>query len=429
MKEQYKDTQSFMDDLRKESVKQTILDMGYLTEDDFSGSHACCLFHDENEPSMQVTNYFFKCYGCGAKGDLLTFVQTKESLTFLESIQMLAIHFNSEIKDSNMSSYSKTQKRLRAEWEAYTKNFNEKIKEGTEYAKNIMEMGKKYFPHTVGYDKEIGYLVLPFTSKTDGVLGFTKRIDKDERIKLPYYPKWKHSNLKDTLISNCHNVFNLGMAYKSIKETCSVYVVEGPGDVAAMQRAKFPNTIAVCGAGNFSLKVLDLLYPLKKVFLVMDGDSTGRKALRSSIMVVLSLHYLLIEETYVVPMREGEDPGGMTSDEIRERESEKIKALNWYVDNSDDTEIRDLYSGCKSLIIKPRIVNLVAKSKNFTIEQSREWLGASKDRDFDQKEESDYYKKLLATAGLCNDINVPVLEEVSEEQAKRILQLRFKEKY
>lgn len=427
MKEQYKNIQEFIDDLKKESVKMTIIDMGYLTEDDFIGHKTKCVFHRENDPSLQITDSFFKCYGgCGAKGDIIKFVQLYDDITFLEAIEKLAKHFNATIKDSSISNYTKIQSKLKKEWDGYVEAFNQAVKEGTDHSKKIMEMGKRYFPHIVGYDKEIDYIVLPFTSKTGGILGFTKRIILDEKIQPPHYPKWRHSNLKDSLISNCHNIFNLGMAYKHIKETCEVHIVEGPGDVAAMQRAKFLNTIALCGVGNFSDKVLEILYPLKRIFLVMDGDNAGTKALKTDIKAIMSLNHDLIEETYVVPMREGEDPGILSAKEIAERKDNSQPALIWFIQNSNDTEIRDLYSKCNSQILRPKIINLVAKNMNFTIDQSREWLGAQKTNE--KIGDREYYSRLLATIGMNKDISIQALD-MTEEQAKRILHLRFKEKY
>src|SRR4051794_32845515 len=51
-----------------------------------------CPFHDEKTPSFNVNaaNGFWKCFGCGAGGDLISFVQEKDNLTFVETIEVLA---------------------------------------------------------------------------------------------------------------------------------------------------------------------------------------------------------------------------------------------------------------------------------------------------------------------------------------------------
>ena len=51
-----------------------------------------CPFHDEKTPSFQVTpaRGFFYCFGCGEGGDVITFIQKIDNLTFTEAVQLLA---------------------------------------------------------------------------------------------------------------------------------------------------------------------------------------------------------------------------------------------------------------------------------------------------------------------------------------------------
>jgi len=51
-----------------------------------------CPFHDDHRPSMYVnsTKQIFKCFACGAGGDVFKFVQLRENLTFPQAIQRLA---------------------------------------------------------------------------------------------------------------------------------------------------------------------------------------------------------------------------------------------------------------------------------------------------------------------------------------------------
>src|SRR5258707_10248273 len=51
-----------------------------------------CPFHTEKTPSFNVhqDHQFYKCFGCDAKGDVFTFVENIESVTFLEALKMLA---------------------------------------------------------------------------------------------------------------------------------------------------------------------------------------------------------------------------------------------------------------------------------------------------------------------------------------------------
>src|SRR5580704_13503370 len=55
----------------------------------FSG---LCPFHSEKTPSFSVhaTRQFFHCFGCGASGDVFSFVQKAENISFPESVRLIA---------------------------------------------------------------------------------------------------------------------------------------------------------------------------------------------------------------------------------------------------------------------------------------------------------------------------------------------------
>ena len=66
-----------------------------------SGSHywGCCPFHKEKTPSFSVNPNlgFFKCFGCGAGGDALTFIMKTQNKDFIEVIRELAEKFGLEM--------------------------------------------------------------------------------------------------------------------------------------------------------------------------------------------------------------------------------------------------------------------------------------------------------------------------------------------
>jgi DNA primase len=59
-----------------------------------------CPFHDERTPSFSVNavDKLYYCFGCGAKGDLITFVRETEQLDFAGAIEWLADRFNVQIE-------------------------------------------------------------------------------------------------------------------------------------------------------------------------------------------------------------------------------------------------------------------------------------------------------------------------------------------
>lgn len=71
-----------------------------------------CCFHDEKTPSMRVHDKFFKCFGCGAGGDVYTFVKLAEGVTFPEAVKYVAAEFGVPI-DGKPTAKSATERRRR----------------------------------------------------------------------------------------------------------------------------------------------------------------------------------------------------------------------------------------------------------------------------------------------------------------------------
>src|SRR5688500_4074978 len=49
-----------------------------------------CIFHNEKTPSLFLNEQFYHCQGCGAKGDVITFIEETRKLDFKESLRFLA---------------------------------------------------------------------------------------------------------------------------------------------------------------------------------------------------------------------------------------------------------------------------------------------------------------------------------------------------
>src|SRR5258705_12395164 len=74
-----------------------------------------CPFHEERTPSFSVNavDKFYYCFGCGAKGDLITFVRETEQLDFAEAIVWLAGRFNVQIEYEETSPQQEARRRRR----------------------------------------------------------------------------------------------------------------------------------------------------------------------------------------------------------------------------------------------------------------------------------------------------------------------------
>src|SRR5256886_17017055 len=74
-----------------------------------------CPFHEERTPSFSVNavEKFYYCFGCGAKGDLITFVRETEQLDFAGAIEWLADRFNVQIEYEETSPQQDARRRRR----------------------------------------------------------------------------------------------------------------------------------------------------------------------------------------------------------------------------------------------------------------------------------------------------------------------------
>src|SRR3989344_226530 len=73
---------------------------------------ARCPFHNEKSPSFFVspTRQSYYCFGCGAKGDIFTFVAELEGLSFKETLKLLAERAGVEIEYKRSTPGEKTEK-------------------------------------------------------------------------------------------------------------------------------------------------------------------------------------------------------------------------------------------------------------------------------------------------------------------------------
>ena len=84
--------QSFIDDLVERTDIVDVIDSRVKLKKSGKDYSACCPFHDEKTPSFTVSQdkQFFHCFGCGANGNVISFLMDYERLSFLEALETLA---------------------------------------------------------------------------------------------------------------------------------------------------------------------------------------------------------------------------------------------------------------------------------------------------------------------------------------------------
>ena len=427
MRSSYDDLDEFKNAIHEEiSVRQMAIDLGIYKKSDFQGSVVKCCFHDDATPSLQIEEDFYRCYAgsCGVKGDGISFVETYYNTGFMEAVRKIADLYHVDISGIKMKFDGKSSQ-LKKEWESYLHAMQSAPVEA-------QSLQRDFFPQEIGYDARDRYVVLPLTSKTGMILGFTKRrVDelheqdpvtgkwKDIR---PGFPasKWKHSAIKDSLIAQCHNLYNLHMAGNEIRKSKKAVVCEGPKDAIAFVRIDIRYTVGVCGTSN-SNNIWDLLLPVEDIYLAMDGDGAGIGTMVKNIIYLTVRHD--ITHVFALVFPHGKDPYDVLKDMgeegLRKIYSNPVPALEFAVEHGALEDIAEIYKITPEYN-KIAVLRAVCKVKNFSLAEAESWLFSRPELLKSVEGELDEKSKLLAI--VRGELDNP---SILPDKAKRILKMKY----
>lgn len=318
----------------KEAVDIVSLIGEYIRVEAFGSKYrALCPFHDDKKPSLQIDPQYqnYRCWACGAKGDVFTFVQQFESLSFGEAKERLAARAGIKLtadgsgpSDSKGSLYrvldwaqKEFQKSLfdgRTGLEARQYLAERKLSEETarrhgigfapmeyEWLRNralqagfddqtllragLVKMGQKATP----YDTFRGRLIVPIREATGRVIAFGGRsIPALDDGRGP-----KYLNSPGTDVYNKSRVlFGLEVAAESLRRDRSgggstgrpyLVVMEGYFDCLMAYQAGLNQCVATCGTALTPDHVKRLKGYVDRVVLMYDGDAAGQKAAKDSV--------------------------------------------------------------------------------------------------------------------------------------------------
>jgi len=293
-----------------------------------------CPFHDEKTPSFNVRPSLgtYHCFGCGEGGDVISFVQKTEHLTFTETIERLAGKLGMELRyedggprgrdDVGTGRRQRLLDAHRVAEEFYgevladmsrvdaragraflrERGFNGASaaqfgvgfapRGGDELARHLRAKGFTEDELTLAglcargsrglYDKFRGRLLWPIRDITGSTVGFgARRIFDDDRMPAKYL------NTAETPIYKKSQVlYGLDLAKKAIASEREAVIVEGYTDVMAAHLSGVNGAVATCGTafGVDHIKILRRILrdeadraPARVVF-TFDGDAAGQKA-------------------------------------------------------------------------------------------------------------------------------------------------------
>ncbi|MGM9834236.1 MAG: DNA primase [Bacilli bacterium] len=275
-----------------------------------------CPFHDDHSPSMSVSSekQIYKCFSCGATGNVFTFVQNYENVSFAEAVNIVATKIG---KTLNATFASPTNYKYKTEYEIMdlTLKFyqnNLKTAFGDEAKKYLTSRGindeaikefgiglsldksdalytllsKKNYDikklEDIGliniskngvYDTFTKRITFPLWDKDGHVVGFSARVYRGEK------DTSKYINSKETIIfKKGETLYNYHIAKEYAKREKCIIVVEGFMDAIRLSLNGVKNVVALQGTA-LTKDQIELLKKLRsKVILCLDNDNAGELA-------------------------------------------------------------------------------------------------------------------------------------------------------
>lgn len=269
-----------------------------------------CPFHNEKSPSFKVDaeKGFFKCFGCDAKGDGITFIMRKLGFSYQDAVLYLAEKYGINIEydgESNMHSkdiltlHDEIQKISRklfytsAGQEArnyiINRSFNDDdfnefgigyLSSDVDYS-GIYKMFPKDILYNSGFFKESKYgapyarffnrLMLPIKNVTGSIAAFAGRsLDGSN-------PKYLNS-AESSVFHKGYTLFNIDKAKDAMKQSRQALIVEGYFDVMRLYKNGFKNAVAPMGTALTHEQISLLKRYAEEITVMFDGDSAGEKA-------------------------------------------------------------------------------------------------------------------------------------------------------
>jgi len=285
-----------------------------------------CPFHAEKSPSFHVNEQrqYFYCFGCGAKGDVFSFLQQVEQQSFVEVLRSLAQQAGVELPEERLSpaerkamadAETERSRMLRvmdlavvfferqlttsegANARAYLESRGLSAETATKFRVGfapsrfdslIQYLNDEHIPMAVAerlglvgrndrgnYDFFRDRVMLPVLDRQKRPVGFSSRLMDPEA------KERKYVNSPDTpLFHKKEQLYGLHAALDGIRKTETAVLVEGNFDVMSLYDVGITNAVAPMGTALTSEQIQLLGKIARKVVVIFDGDAAGERAAR-----------------------------------------------------------------------------------------------------------------------------------------------------
>ena len=286
-----------------------------------------CPFHNEKSPSFSVSpnKQMYYCFGCGAGGNVFTFIMEYENQTFPEAVKILADRAGIALPEAELTEKQKRERNKRqllleinktaANYFYYQLN-GDQGQQAREYLENRRLSKETQIHFGLGYASKYSndlYLYLKKKGYQDQILKETGLLTYDEkrgahdkfwnRVMFPIMdvnnrvigfggrvmgdgtPKYLNSP-ETMLFDKSRNLYGLNYARTSRKPY--MIICEGYMDVIAMHQAGFTNAVASLGTAFTAQHSVLLKRYTQEVRLAYDSDGAGQKAALRAIPILKS---------------------------------------------------------------------------------------------------------------------------------------------
>jgi DNA primase len=306
-----------------------------------------CPFHEERTPSFSVNpvEKFYYCFGCGAKGDVITFVRETEQLDFAGAVEWLADRFNVQIEFEETSPEQDARRRRRERlfelldaaatfydrylWDSQAGSLardylagrglrEEVCREyrlglalgGTTLARKAVERGftreelaAAGLVNRRGNDYFSGRLLFPLADARGRVLGFqARKLREDDPLRAKYV-----NSPEGELFRKGDLLYGLDRARAAIAKQERAVVVEGNTDVLALRQAGLEPVVASMGTALTERQLKELGRLTTRLWLCFDGDAAGEAATLRGMELAAAQGL----EVHVVALPPGFDPADL----------------------------------------------------------------------------------------------------------------------
>ncbi len=365
-------SEDFLYQLKSSNSIETIMS-SYTNLKRRGHNYVClCPFHSEKTPSCTIytDNQSFYCFGCGAGGDVITFIMKSENLSYIEAVKYLAERANIAMPEDQMDDKTgKIKQRVFEINRAAAKFFYNQLKspigrKGLEYFINrglSPETIKKYglgfaedkWTTLTNYMQSEGYtqdelvtaglcgrsksgrvfdvfrnrVIFPIIDLRGNVIAFGGRLIDGEG------PKYLNSS--DTpVFKKSKNLFSLNFAKDSHENF--LILAEGYMDVIAVNQAGFSNVVATLGTALTPEQARLMSQYAEEIIISYDSDEAGQKATYRAINLLSEVGL----KTKILKINDAKDPDEF----IKKFGSTRFKLL---LDNSEGAIVFEI-NKCKN---------------------------------------------------------------------------------